>query len=113
MRLDRHAEVHDLRLAMFVDQHVRRLEVEMNDAEVVDVVETGGDLQDHVVERVPAVAVEVFGDLLSGEELHREVREVLRQQTEVVDLDDARMIERYERGKLRLEAKQLLRLGQF
>ena len=60
--LDRHPEVHQLRLPRLVDQDVRRLEVEVDDAEVVDVVEAGRDLDDHVVEGVPVLAVEELGD---------------------------------------------------
>ena len=86
-----------------VDQDVRRLEVEVNDAEVMDVVEGRGDLQDHVVERVPVLPVEELGDALPGEVLHREVREAVVEQAEVEDLDDVRMLERRERRELGLE----------
>ena len=103
MALHRHAEVHDLRLPRLADEDVRRLEIEMDDAEVVDVVEAGSDLQDHVVERVPVLPVEELRDLLPGEVLHREVREAVVQQVEVEDLDDAGVLEPRERGELRFE----------
>ena len=74
-------------LAVVVDEDVRRLEIEMDDAEVVDVVERRRDLQDHVVERVPVLPVEELGDPLPGEVLHREVRKAVVQQAVVEDLD--------------------------
>ena len=113
MALHRHAEIHDLRLPRLTDEDVRRLEIEMDDAEVVDVVEARGDLQDHVVERVPVLPVEELGDLLSSEELHREIREAVVQQAEVEDFDDAGVLETRQRGELRLEPQELLRLGEL
>src|ERR1051325_7606176 len=70
------------------DQDVGRLQIQMDDAEVVDVVEGGGDLQDDVLQRVPVLAVEELRDALAGEVLHREVREAGVQEAVVEDLDD-------------------------
>src|SRR6185436_8693929 len=56
-------------------------------------------------------AVEEIGDLPSGKELHREVRIAIIQDTEIEDLDYARMLERGERGEFGLEAEQLLRVA--
>ncbi len=107
----RQAEVHDLGVALVVDKDVRRLEIEMNDAEVMDVVKPRRDLQDHAVERVPVLPVKKLRDALPGKELHREVRKALLQHAEIEDLDDAGVLDRAERGKLGLEAKKLLRIA--
>src|ERR1700737_1141993 len=80
---------------------------------MVDVVQRRGDLQDHVVEGVPAMPVEVLGDPPSGKELHREIWKAVVEQPEVEDLDDAGVGERGEGGELALEAEKLLRLGEL
>src|SRR6185503_7966841 len=106
-------EIHDLRVAAIVDEDVRRLQIEMNDAEVMDVVKSGGDLQNHVVQRGPAVSVEILGDLLPREVLHREVREAIVQQPELANLHDALVLERGQRREFSLESEELLRLGEL
>src|SRR5258708_32444819 len=110
MALNGHPEVHDLRLAGVVHEDVRRLQVEVHDAEVMNVMEPGGDLQDHVVEGIPVLAVEELRDPPPGEVLHREVREPVVHQPEVEDSDDAGMLERNEGGELALELEELLQL---
>ena len=111
--LDGDAEIHDLGPAALVDEDVRRLGMEVDDAQVVDMVQRRGDLQDHVIECHPAVTIEVLRDLLPGEELRREVGEALVEQPVLANLDDALRAERGQRGELGLEPQKLLRLRQF
>jgi len=75
--LDGQTEVHDLGLAGLIDQDIGRLEIEMDDAQVVDVMEGGGDLQDHLIEARPVAAVEELGDAPARKVLHRKVREAI------------------------------------
>src|SRR5438045_9298764 len=85
----------------------------MDDADVMDVVEGRGDLKDDVVQRVPILPIEELRDPLSGEVLHREVRKAVVQKSEVVDLDDAGVLELGQRGELALKLKELLLLVQL
>jgi len=111
--LDGQPEVHDFRETGIADDDVRRLQVEMDDAVAVDVVERRDDLQDGVVEGLPILAVEELGDPPAREVLHGEVRIGVMEQAVVVDLDDVRMVEPGQRRELSLEPDELLRLGQL
>src|SRR5436305_13278767 len=72
-----------------------------------------GNLQDDVVQRRPAVPVEVLRNLFPAEVLHREVRKATVQEAVLANLHDALVLERGKRRELSLEAEELLRFAEL
>ena len=114
MQRFREAEVEDLDDAVGREAHVRRLEVPVHDAGLVRGLETLRDLTAHVDGFVDGqrTAREPRGEVLTGDELHREEARVVHL-IDAVDARDVRMVQRRERLRLALEATQpLLVLGE-
>jgi hypothetical protein len=104
----RDAEVHQLHAALARQHDVRRLDVAVDDAAVVDVVERARDLQRDdrgEIERQPARALEQVVQVDARHVLHHdEQRAVLA--VEVVDADDVLVLQRREALGLALEARR-------
>ncbi len=109
----RNAEVEDLRLAAFGDEHVGRFEIAVNDAAIVGVLHSVGELDDQGGargDRQPLRAG-VIGQRWTGDELHHEMRRrraIAR--VERVHLRDARVLEPAEHFRFVLEPAQDLRM---
>ncbi len=105
-------EVEELHASVALHQHVRRLQIAVDDAALVEVVERIGDGAhdaDHL-QRSPRCAgpsarlgVDLGGDAV--EELHRQIGLALVREPEAVDAHDVRVVEPRQRPVLAIEAR--------
>src|SRR6185436_7854348 len=107
------AEIHDLHEIAAsperLEDHVLRLEIAMNDAEVVRFAESGEDLAEDVddaSERERSLFVSNAREILPAQELHHEVRLAVVGPAEVEHGDRVRVIELARRACLRHEAER-------
>ena len=113
----RHAEIHDLGFAGLAHQDVARLQVPMDDAALVRVMNGFAHLRHEfeLLAHAQAVLLGIAAQRHALDKLHREVR--LRPEAGIggarfVDLRDAGMMQAAQRLGLVLEAPQQLRAGQ-
>ena len=96
------AEVENLQPAMLIDHEVGRLDVPMNDAGFVRVLQTGAQLHHQpelLRDRHRLAALDLLGQGLAPDVLHHDERRAL-ELAGVVDVDDVGMVQRGERPGL-------------
>jgi len=113
LHASRQAEVGHVRLTVCVDQDVGRLEVAVDDAALVRVVDGAGDgeQQPHRGPRVPGQAAHVRTQTRPLDQLHAEVRQPVLL-ARLVERDDVRVIQLRRRLGLGAEAAQLCGRGE-
>ena len=105
----RETEVEDFHEAVVRDDHVLRLQIAMHDAALVRGGESVGDFAgdaQNIFQRHRAVGGEL-AKIASFDELHGDVRDRIAA-PDVVDRDDARMIQRRCRARFELEAAEMI-----
>jgi hypothetical protein len=78
------------------ENHVIGLQIPMNDALLVGLLERARDLPhnlEHAIRRHLSAFFDGFGERLSGDEFHRDVERAVRGGAEVVHLDGVRVLE--------------------
>src|SRR5262249_35034855 len=106
----REAEVRDLRMAVVVEQDVRGLQVAVDDALAVRVVDRAADLHDDVEDALAAELLAALAEDVEGVALDQVHREVVKSLVapDLVYRDDVRMLETRGRLGLALEPADLL-----
>ena len=109
----RHAEVHDLHRAVFLDEDVGGLDVAVDDARLVRVGEPSEHLHDHrhlALERHRRRLAHGLLEVLALQELHRDERRAVGVIAEVEDHHHVRVGHLGDRPRLALEADLQLRV---
>lgn len=107
-------KIRHVRLAMAIDQNIRRLQVAVQDALFVRIVNGFGDGLDpgsSLAGRDRLLAIELT-QVLALDVVHREVVEALMF-AHFMDANDVRMVKPRRRGSLRLEPLQRVRTGEL
>jgi hypothetical protein len=110
--LEGDAEVGEQRPVGVVEQHVLGLDVAVHDAARVRVLERGQQRAQHLDDAALVVGEVALAEVAAGEVGQHVIEQALRRAPDLVDADDARVLELGDRVRLLLEARLALLVGE-